>query len=451
MNYANWENPENILKNSIQLNERSNVEKSGIPVMYDKHNLYINNSESHQLIVGSTGSGKTQTTILPQIKLSMLASESVVLNDPKGEIYQKTASLFKENGYEIVVLNFDDPKYGSSWNPLILPYYLYLSGDKDKSIKIIEDIGHYLFADLHENPNVDPFWQNMTINYFTGLVLYLFQKATESQINLRSVFALANDLQKTENITSFLNEIGRDNPIYYSVAGTLESPSETRAGIIATFNQKSQKYLSRELLSNMMLNSSFDIRELTNKKMIIYIISGMNSYSNSLLPLFISQVFESTKQYGQHQKILNVILDDFYNMLPIKDISNVFNFSRSLRIRYTIVIKSFNDLLNTYGKVETDMLKLCFGKVIYLLSNDIYTLEEISKLCGHQEKNGKIVPLITVEELKCFKTFEALFLMNRTRPFKTKLIADYQINWPFTEKTSTLPLREENVAEIYKF
>ena len=451
MNYANWETKENILKNTIQLNERSIIERSGIPILYDDNNLYINNNESHQLIIGATGSGKTQTTILPQLKLSMLAGESVILNDVKGDIYERTAELFKSNGYEVVVLNFDNPKYGSSWNPLTLPYMLYKTNDKDKSIKIVEDIAYYLFADLEKNPNVDPFWQNMTINYFTGLVLYLFENATETQINLKSVFALANDLQQDNNIKLFLNKIGKNNSIYYSVAGTLESPLETRAGIIATFNQKSQKYLSREMLSNMMLKSTFDISELTNKKMIIYIISGMNSYSNTLLPLFVSQVFESTKHYGSHQKIMNVILDDFDNMLPIKDISNVFNYSRSLRIRYTIVINSFKDLINTYGKVETDMLKLCFGKIIYLLSNDIYTLEEISNLCGYQEKDSKKIPLITVEELKCFNIFEALFLMTRTRPFKTKLIPDYQINWPFTSSNTTIPVREENQVDIYNF
>ena len=38
-----------------------------------------------------------------------------------------------------------------------------------------------------------------------------------------------------------------------------------------------------------------------------------------------------------------------------------------------------NDLLNVYGKENTEMIKMCFGKIIYLLSNDIYTLEEISK------------------------------------------------------------------------
>lgn len=94
---------------------------------------------------------------------------------------------------------------------------------------------------------------------------------------------------------------------------------------------------------------------------------------------------------------------------------------------------------------------MCFGQIIYLLSNDIYTLEEISKLCGNQEKSGQIIPLITVEELKYLDKFEAIFLIPRIMPFKTKLIPDYQIKWPFEKTKSELELRKENTLNIYNY
>ena len=235
------------------------------------------------------------------------------------------------------------------------------------------------------------------------------------------------------------------------MSGTLETAVETRMGIISTFMQKIKPYISREILSNMMLKSSFDISKLSNEKTIVYLISGLSSYSNSLIPLFVNQVFESTNIYGNNEKVLNIILDEFNNIMPIKNASNIFNFSRGLNIRYTVVIRSFNDLYNIYGKEESEMIKMCFGKIIYLLSNDIYTLEEISKLCGNQEKDGKVVPLITVEELKYLDNFEAIFLIPRVLPFRTNLIPDYQINWSFEEEETDLFLREENKLDIYKY
>lgn len=449
MSYAKWETKENMLNRVIKVNKESNIEKSGILIMYDEDNLYLTKDDSHSIVIGSTGSGKTQSIILPLIKLAREASESIIVNDVKGDIYKRTAKGFEDRGYNVVVLDFENPKYGSSWNPLELPYKLYLEGEVDKAIKIIEDLGYYLFNDYKES--LDPFWTNTTIDYFSGLVLYIFKNANKEQVNLRSVHDLAVELQNEDNIKKFLEEIGKSNNIYYSVSGTLETAIETRMGIVSTFMQKIKPYISREILSNMMLKSSFDISKLSNEKTIVYLISGLSSYSNSLIPLFVNQVFESTNIYGNNEKTLNIILDEFNNIMPIKNASNIFNFSRGLNISYTVVIRSFNDLYNIYGKEESEMLKMCFGKIIYLLSNDIYTLEEISKLCGNQEKDGKVVPLITVEELKYLDNFEAIFLIPRVLPFRTNLIPDYQINWPFEEEETDLFLREENKLDIYKY
>lgn len=85
-----------------------------------------------------------------------------------------------------------------------------------------------------------------------------------------------------------------------------------------------------------------------------------------------------------------------------------------------------------YGKENAEVIKMCFNNIIYLLSNDIYTLDEISKLCGNTLKNNTIVPLITIEELKVINTFEAIVLaivlMSRIMPIKTKLLPYYKYN-----------------------
>ena len=78
---------------------------------------------------------------------------------------------------------------------------------------------------------------------------------------------------------------------------------------------------------------------------------------------------------------------------------------------------------------------MCFGTIIYLLSEDIYTLEEISKYCGNQENN---TPLVTIEELKTLKPFEAIIIMTRMLPFRTQLVPNYYINWGYQEEKKEL-------------
>lgn len=449
MYYAKWATNKEIKDYLKKTDINKEVKKSGLPLMYEGQNLYIDEKENHSLIIGSTGSGKTQVAILPLIKLSMMSGESFVVNDVKGEIYKQNAKELKKLGYNVIALDFENPEFGNSWNPFILPYELYQNNKKDKAFNLIEDLGYYLFSNPQEK-QMDDFWINSTIDYFTGLTLYLFEKGSKEEINLNSVYTLANELNDKKAIDSFLNSLDKTSTIYFNVSGTLTSPIETRGGILATFNQKIKKYIARETLSNMLLSSDFDIKEIDTKKTAIFIISGLSSYSNSLIPLFVSQTIETIDIFGIKEKNVNIILDEFDTLLPIRNFTKIINYTRSIKVRLTVVIKSYIDLLNTYGKEQSEIIKLCFSNIVYLLSNDIYTLEEISKLCGNQEINKKVKPLISTEELKVMKPFEAIVLIPRIMPFKTKLLPDYKINWHFTKEEQQLPKRTPNELKIYK-
>ena len=125
MFYSRWENKSNIKDYLQKVDYKKNVERSGLPLIYEGNSVYITKGDGHSLIVGATGSGKTQTTILPLLKLSMLANESVVVNDPKGDIYKRTSSEFKKRDYNVIMLDFDSAVYGNYFNPLNLAYRLY--------------------------------------------------------------------------------------------------------------------------------------------------------------------------------------------------------------------------------------------------------------------------------------------------------------------------------------
>ena len=92
---------------------------------------------------------------------------------------------------------------------------------------------------------------------------------------------------------------------------------------------------------------------------------------------------------------------------------------------------------------------MCFGNLVYLLANDLMTLEEISKLCGNEVVDGNIEPLITVEELKIFNNFEAIVLIPRMMPFKTKLLPDYQIDYGYETIKMDIPSRSAKEISVF--
>ena len=102
----------------------STVEKDGIPVraVLDKKNqLHVNFlSGAHSLIIGATGSGKTTTFINPMIQLlgATAAGSSMIMTDPKGELFDLHSKFLVSRGYKVLLLDLRDTYSSSRWNPL---------------------------------------------------------------------------------------------------------------------------------------------------------------------------------------------------------------------------------------------------------------------------------------------------------------------------------------------
>ena len=126
--YSRWSKAKEIKedKGVIAINPSDdNIPGAGVPLVYDKDKIWVDNSQYHNLIIGTTGSGKSESIVKPMTKILAKNGQSVIITDPKGELYKSCANELKRRGYNIVVLNFRDPQSGNSWNPLSLPYKYY--------------------------------------------------------------------------------------------------------------------------------------------------------------------------------------------------------------------------------------------------------------------------------------------------------------------------------------
>ena len=95
---SRWATKKEIKKNYKTWTINSNLKSGGIPVTYMDGKFYYSDKFDHTLIIGSTGSGKTISCILPLIFNLACAGESMVINDTKGELYSYTAEFLKEKG-----------------------------------------------------------------------------------------------------------------------------------------------------------------------------------------------------------------------------------------------------------------------------------------------------------------------------------------------------------------
>ncbi len=90
---------------------------------YAKNVAFLDLNPINTLIVATTRAGKTQTLILPFINLlanvkKFSEKQTMIISDPKGEIFNNTANDLKANGFETLVLNLKEHEYSNSYNPL---------------------------------------------------------------------------------------------------------------------------------------------------------------------------------------------------------------------------------------------------------------------------------------------------------------------------------------------
>ena len=128
------------IKNTFVKEKIENTNSVGFPVWYEKNNkkfkyVYFDENSAHFLITGATGSGKSVGVVIPECIFFATSKEkhSVVITDPKGEIFEKTGSIFNENGYEVITLDFRNPTFSKRINlmqPIINEWKLHCEYNK---------------------------------------------------------------------------------------------------------------------------------------------------------------------------------------------------------------------------------------------------------------------------------------------------------------------------------
>lgn len=424
----------------------NNVVASGLPIYYD-NDYYMDTSSIHNLVIGSTGSGKTQSVVIPMVKSSILAKETFVLVDVKGEIYNLVSKKLEEEKYNTIVIDFNDSLVGNSWNPFTLITDYYKKNNKRKVNTLLRQMAKQIFDS--RNINGDPFWNNSAEDYFIGLANILLELKKDN-ITLLDIYYLSEYISKNKNFyANYFLEKNKESEVFLSLVSS--APNETRDSIISVFKEKLNKFIVDSNLMNLLQKTDFDLVNSNFEKTAIFLILPEYEEFSEIYTILIRQLYDKIVTEIDNKKLdkkVNFIMDDFYKCSPIDNLDLILAASRSRNIRFTILLQSLEQLTEMYGKEIGNKVKYQFGNILYLLSNSLDTLEEISNYCGKNYEVGH--NLITVEELRTLKQWECIFISLRNYPFKGMLQPDYKINWNFQEGKADLKARNSNELSIYQ-
>ena len=466
--YSRWAKEKELQEELTRVEiTQKNSKAAGVPIMLNNTEMWVDNGEYHSLVIGATGSGKTQTVILPMVHSLAKARESMIITDPKGEIYEKTSNMLRARGYQILLLNFRDPQNGNAWNPMSLPYQMYKSGNQDKAIELLDDLALNILYD-DSNKNADPFWEKTSADYFSGVALGLFEDAKADEININSISLATTVGEEKFGGSTYIKEYfaAKDpgSAAAINASSTIMAPSETKGSILSVFKQKVKLFASRENLSEMLSYSDINLESIVERPTAVFIViqDEMKTY-HSLVTILLKQIYETlisvAQRHGGKLPVrTNFLLDEFANMPPLKDVTTMITAARSRAIRFTMIIQNFAQLDDVYGKEEAETIRGNCGNIIYLITTELKALEEISKMCGEQKskKDDKTAstPLVTVSDLQRMKQFEVIILRMRKQPFKTKFTPYFKLDWGRNyppAKYPTRPKRPLHTFDIKEF
>ena len=329
----------------------------------------------HTAIFGASGTMKSRAVIRNAIFQSIKRGESVLVSDPKSELYSDTSELFRKNGYEVKVFNLVDPKHSDTWNCM---------SDIANDTLMAQVLTNVIIGNTSQGKG-DHFWDNGETNLLKALVLYiaLDDKRTPDQKNLWEVYQmLINSSEK--DLTNAFKKLPFGHPAKAPYNLFAQASDNVRSGILLGLGTRLQVLQNKEV-ARLISGSSIDLTAPGKRKCAYFIILSDQETSMAFLSsLFFSFLFIKLTRYadscpgGSCQVPVNLILDEFNNIGRIGGAPDGSDFARSLSvirsrdIRVTLAVQSLGQLQNRYpNNLWAEIIGNCDIQLVLGCTDDV--------------------------------------------------------------------------------
>ena len=359
----------------------------------DGKKLYCNCEDTHTLTIGATRSGKTRNVVLPSIGLMALAGESMVVTDPKGELYCSTYPFLERLGYEVIVIDFKNPLKSSRYNFLQPVIDAVNMRDIPLAVTRARDSASMLVPNRPET-HTDPIWPDGQRAILTAAMLAVVvdNPGRPEYQNLSNAYRFIVEMGKPNAhgdipLSRYLEDLPMDHPVRL-VAGISEvAPNKTRGSFFSS-GATTLNLFTDPAIHTMTAATDWDSHTTGNRQRAIFII--LPDYKNTYYPLaalFVYQHYQMLAEYsdkcgGRLPRRVNFICDEFGNFVKIPDFSTALTVSGGRGIRFHLFLQDFNQLDEKYGNKVGKTIRSNAETWIYLQTDNPETLEELSRKLG---------------------------------------------------------------------
>lgn len=354
--------------------------------------IYCTETDTHTLCIGATRTGKSRCNVLPTICTLALCGESMIVSDPKSELYLYTYPFLKRCGYEVITLDFKEPRKSNRYNFLQPVIDAVNSDDIPLAITKARDISAMLSSG--ESGYSERIWSDGERAMLTcGILAVVYDNKDNPQYqNLTNVYHFLGKMCKSDGnvappIIKYLDEVG----IYHPAAASLDiseiAPSKMRGSFYTSalvaleiFTTPDMYYLTSKTDFDMYVTGK-------NKRAIFIILPDNKETFYKPASLFVYQHYstladEADKIGGRLERRANFILDEFGNFAKIPDFQKHITVGGGRGIRYSLYLQDFNQLDNVYGDKVGKIIRANCETWVFLSTDNPETRHEISEKLG---------------------------------------------------------------------
>lgn len=329
-------------------------------------------------VYGASGSRKTRAFCMNRILQGAARGESLIISDPKSELYEKSSEYLRSRGYCVRVFNLVSPENSDSWNCLAE-----VEG---------QELMAQLFVDViiknTSNGKGDHFWDNAEMNLLKALVLFVDQSYPKENRNMGQVYNLLT-LYSEDQLNSFFDVLPNTHPAKAPYSLFKQASDSVRSGVIIGLGSRLQVFQS-ELIKKITAWDEIDL-ELPGQKPCAYFLvtSDQDSTFDFLASLFLSFVFIKLVRYadkncegGRLAVPVHVLGEELTACGTIPDLSRRLSVIRSRNISMSCVFQNLAGLQNRYpNNLWQEIIGNCDIQ-LFLGCTDPLTAEFVSSRTG---------------------------------------------------------------------
>lgn len=368
-------------------------ETGGIIIRYQKkgsiEKVQMMNEDKHLLTIGTTRSGKGRNFLQQSFGHLACCGENIVCSDPKGENYIHTKDFLELAGYQVLALDFREPRKSIHFNFL---EFVIDAVDKDnlpEAVGLAWDIASQLVGEAKG----EKIWTNGEASIIAGAIMaVVYDNRHGDNRRYQNMTNVYNFIAKSaEKITEDKTRLDiYEESLDYNhpsklIFGVAKAGAEKTLASFVISALTTLNLFTNSLIYNITKDTTFQLSNIVKNRTAIFIIlpDEKKTY-HGLATLFIVLLYQyligqATRFGGRLPIRYNFIIDEFGNNPKIPIIDTMLTASAGRGIRIYPVIQDFAQLDKVYEKDVAKIIRNNCEIWVYLKTDDEDTQERLSK------------------------------------------------------------------------